>query len=356
MSGLLSFLLSVSCEMLGPSSSVDTYGEGELRIAFADAVLSTRSGLEIPDTSDFLLTVTAADGDVIYDGIYGDSPESIMVEAGSYTVNVRSCEFSRPAFSQPQFGDEQCVLVPSGGVADVKLTCVQRNAGVILDIDGSFLTECPGGVLFLKSAQGKLMYGYSERRTAYFKPGSISLVMSEDGSDKLLMTRTLYAQDVLRINVSAVSSGSSSSDVRESIQVAVDTTRNWITEDYVIGGADGKGKEKDDAMTVTQALASAGAEDVWICGYIVGGDLSSSSASFEPPFLSRTNMLIGSRSSSADKETCLSVQLTSGEFRDVLNLVDNPDLLGRRVYLKGDIVEAYYGIPGIKNITDYELL
>jgi hypothetical protein len=52
---------------------------------------------------------------------------------------------------------------------------------------------------------------------------------------------------------------------------------------------------------------------------------------------------------------CLSVQLPSGELRDDLNLVDNPGLLGRKVCLKGDIVEAYYGIPGIKNISEYEL-
>ena len=49
------------------------------------------------------------------------------------------------------------------------------------------------------------------------------------------------------------------------------------------------------------------------------------------------------------------MQLPTGSIRDELNLVDHPELLGRKVSLKGDIVEAYYGIPGIKNITDYEL-
>jgi hypothetical protein len=56
-----------------------------------------------------------------------------------------------------------------------------------------------------------------------------------------------------------------------------------------------------------------------------------------------------------DKDACLSVQLPSGSLRNALNLVDNPDLLGRKICLKGDIVEAYYGIPGIKNLTEYEL-
>ena len=45
--------------------------------------------------------------------------------------------------------------------------------------------------------------------------------------------------------------------------------------------------------------------------------------------------------------------MNSGRIRDALNLVENPGLLGRKVYLKGDIVESYYGIPGIQSISEY---
>jgi hypothetical protein len=108
-------------------------------------------------------------------------------------------------------------------------------------------------------------------------------------------------------------------------------------------------------MTVHQARSSAGSKDVWVCGYIVGGDLTSASASFDEPFTSRTNILLGPKSSTKDKDVCLSVQLPSGDLRDALNIVDNPQLLGKKVYLKGDIVDAYFGIPGIKNISEYDL-
>jgi hypothetical protein len=47
--------------------------------------------------------------------------------------------------------------------------------------------------------------------------------------------------------------------------------------------------------------------------------------------------------------------LPAGNIREVLNVVDNPLNHGRKVLLKGNIVEAYYGMPGIKNITDFEL-
>ena len=353
MKRILLFLVSVvSCQMLGMQDVSDE--KGELRISFSGE-LSTKVMEDIPDTSDFLLTVYGPDGSVIYAGTYGDSPERIIVDAGSYTVNVRSCEFTRPAFSSPQFGDEQCVVVPAGGVADVRLMCVQINAGIRLNIDESFLSACPDAVLFLKSSQGKLMYGYNERRIAYFLPGSVSLMMSSGGVDKVLFTRVLQAQMVLDIDVSATVKDEDSI-AKENISVAVDTSRNWVSESYVIGGSQpGKGDSVSDALTVSQAAASAGEEDVWVSGYIVGGDLTSSSASFETPFTSRTNILLGSRSSASDRSSCLSVSLQSGYIRDELNLVDNPFLLGRKVCIKGDIVEAYYGLPGLKNLTDFEL-
>ena len=98
-----------------------------------------------------------------------------------------------------------------------------------------------------------------------------------------------------------------------------------------------------------------GEKDVWVYGYIVGGDLSSSKCSFDGPFSSRTNLVIASKSTFRDKMPCISVQLQKGDFRDMLNLVDHEDNLGRQVFLKGDIVESYFGITGIQNLSDVEL-
>lgn len=343
-----------SCEALGLAS---LKAKGELRISFAgEQEILTRSGLEIPDTSDFILTVTDSKGRTVYDGLYGSSPESFDVDAGSYVVRVLSCQFSKPAFSTPQFGDEQCVVVPSGKTMDIRLVCRQMNSGIRLRIDSGFLDAYPKGVLLLKSSLGRLVYGYSEKRIAYFKPGDVSLVLNEGKTDKILMTRELKAQEILDLKVGVASSGSAGTvGVSAGITLAVDTLRNWRTDEYIVGGDNGNGGGIYDAMTVSEALSSIGETEVWVCGHIVGGDLTSSSASFGGPFESRTNLLLGPRSSTMDKDACLSVQLPSGSLRNALNLVDNPELLGRKVCLKGDIVEAYYGIPGIKNLTEYEL-
>ncbi len=345
-----------SCEMLGVGSS--GAGDGELRLAFAKGQESlTRAGLEIPDTSDFLLTIKNSKGESVYDGKYGDSPESMSLAADSYTVTVISEEFTKPAFSVPQFGDEQCVVVPAGKSVDLKLVCCQLNAGIRLMIDPGFLDAYPKGVLLLKSASGRLVYGYSEKRIAYFPPGDVSLVLNEGKTDKVLMTRRMNAREMLELKVNAASSGNAPSvSGSGGISVKVDTARVWKSEVYVIGGGSSGGSGMYDAMTVSEALEAMQGNDVWVCGYIVGGDLTSSSASFEEPFESRTNLLLGPRSSTVDRDACLSVQLHSGDIRDALNLVDNPELLGRKICLRGDIVESYYGICGLKQITGFELM
>ena len=345
---LFLLLCLAGCEKNGAS------GKGELRVSFASGINEvTKSSSDVPDTSDFILYITDSKGKSIYNGLYADCPESIIVASGSYVVKAVSCEFEEPEFSAPQYGDEQCVLVPDGGTTDVKLICRQMNAGVRLRIGKEFLTECPNGVLFLKSAQGKLMYSYSEKRIAYFLPGSISLILSMNGKDEVLMSKTLLAQEILSLGVSVASSTASSKG--SSLKIAVDTARNWISDSYVIGGKNENGTQTSDAMTVLQARSAAGSKDIWVCGYVVGGDLTSASASFDEPFSSRTNILLGPKSSSIDKDACLSVQLPAGELRDALNLVDNPQLLRRKVYLRGDIVEAYFGVPGIKNVSEYLL-
>ena len=342
--------ISGACVLASCEAFIPVRPDGRLYLRFCeDVFLRTRSEFEIPDTNDFILTVLDSDGAELYRGKYGDSPEHLTVPSGSYTVEAVSQEFKAPKFSAPQYGDRQVVSVPSGYDSHVELICRQLNSGVKLNIAPSFLTSYPGGSLLLKGDDGKLLYSYSEKRIAYFNPGSVSLILSDGGKDEILLTRVLESQEILVLNVSAPSSGSSVSG----ISVSVDTTRHWTVEDFVIGQENGRGDEPGNAYNVGQARASAGEEDVWVCGYVVGGDLSSSSASFSPPFKSRTNIVLASRSSVTDKASCLSVQLQKGDIRDALNLVDNPDILGMEVFLKGDIVEAYYGIPGLQNITEF---
>ena len=327
-------------------------GQGELRWIIAGNGADTRAAsAEIPDTNDFILKVSDAKGKILYEGSYGDSPESLLVDAGSYTVAVHSIEFTTPGFSRPVYGDEQVVVVKAGATVTVRLNCTLENAGVRLQVAPDFLTSYPDGVLFLKSGETRLMYGYAEKRIAYFKPGPISLVLNDRGADEILLTRTLDARTILTLNISAPYGGTAATS---SITVAVDTARIWNSESYVIGGGgsgsgsgsggtgsggdDDSGTDLDNAYSVAQAADHIGEDDIWVFGYIVGGDLSSAGTTVKTSkFTKATHLAIAARSSVTTKASCIAVELPKGPVRDALNLVDHPDLVGTRVYLKGSL-------------------
>ena len=343
-------------------------GQGELRWIIAGNGADTRAAsAEIPDTNDFILKVSDAKGKILYEGSYGDSPESLLVDAGSYTVAVHSIEFTTPGFSRPVYGDEQVVVVKAGATVTVRLNCTLENAGVRLQVAPDFLTSYPDGVLFLKSGETRLMYGYSEKRIAYFKPGPISLVLNDRGADEILLTRTLDARTILTLNISAPYGGTAATS---SITVAVDTAKIWNSESYVIGGGgsgsgsgsegsggdDDSGTGLDSAYSVAQAADHIGEDEIWVFGYIVGGDLSSAGTTVKTSkFTKATHLAIAARSSVTTKASCIAVELPKGPVRDALNLVDHPDLVGSRVYLKGSLVTSYFGTTGLKAVSDYVL-
>ncbi len=345
----LTFLLMglVSCD-----KSEGSRGQIRLRFLDGDFTVVRSDGAEIPDSNNFILDITASDGTVVYHGTYGACPEVIYAPAGSCVVSVRSEEFSTPKFSAPQYGDDQCIVVPSGGVVDVALDCRMLNCGMMLKIASDFSAVCPESVFFLRADEGELMYAYAEERIAYFLPGNVSVVLL-DGStseEDVLMTRNLAAKEILTVSISVASSSSTGG-----ISMQIDTTKTWLDETYVIGGESDRGTDISNAMSVSEAKSNVGKSGVWVYGYIVGGDLSSSASgiSFTPPFSSATNLAIAEKSSVTEKSSCMSVQLPSGKVRDALNLVDHPDLLGTQVYLKGDIEASYFGIVGLKNVKDY---
>ena len=146
-----------------------------------------------------------------------------------------------------------------------------------------------------------------------------------------------------------------SSQSAKGISISLDTARVWTNETCVLGDEGSRGSTYEDALTVSQALASIGKEDVWVSGFIVGGDLTSANASFDPPFKSASNLLLGSRSSVSSRDNCIAVQLPSGDVRDALNLADHPEMLGRLVCIHGDIESSYYGLVGLKSVSDFVL-
>ena len=316
---------------------------GSLTIHFSRP--STRAADPWPDSSRFLLRVVGESGTAAYDGTFGDCPDPLPVDPGTYHVSVRSDVFDPPAFDLPLYGDDQEAVVASGSSVDIALHCIQVNAGVRLAVADEFRDHYPEGRFLLRSADGTLPYPASETRIAYFNPGEVTILLDDQGKEETLYTRTLEAREILTVAISAPGSGSASSG---HITVGIDTTRNWTGEEYIIGSgavSSMDGRDRDHAMDVMTARSHVGEEGVWVYGYILGN---------MSPFLgmsSETNLAIGGRPSVTAKTSSLSVELKKGAVRDALNLVSHPENKGRKVFLKGDLA-TYYAIPGVKNVTE----
>jgi len=108
---------------------------------------------------------------------------------------------------------------------------------------------------------------------------------------------------------------------------------------------------------VAGGIANQG-EYKWVKGYIVGYATAGATATvytFTTDTCSQaTNILIAGSKTETDPTKCLAVQLLAGPVRTGLNLKDVKANLSKEVTLYGSLV-AYFGKPGLKDVTYYEL-
>ena len=109
---------------------------------------------------------------------------------------------------------------------------------------------------------------------------------------------------------------------------------------------------------VSQVIGgTAVGNEVWVEGYIVGwvdGQVYTSGANFNANATSQTNLMLAASADETDASKCIPVQLPSGDVRTALNLQTNPGNYKKVVKLKGNI-EKYFGITGVKTVTEYVL-
>lgn len=90
-------------------------------------------------------------------------------------------------------------------------------------------------------------------------------------------------------------------------------------------------------------------EKVWVKGTIFGSRNNNVNYPAGDEKTLASNIVIGS------EELFVPVQLsTNTEPRAALNLVDNPSLQGKDVWVYGNL-DTYFSMPGVKNVTDYSL-
>ena len=141
------------------------------------------------------------------------------------------------------------------------------------------------------------------------------------------------------------------------------TVRAW-EEDADIYAEKNFTMNEAPTITVEDVIAAApesvyATEDqqrLWVKGYIVGyveGQTIVTGAHFDAEGCEVwTNLLLATSPSETSIENCIPVQLPSGDVRSALNLQANPDNLGKEVKLYGYVLK-YFGVPGLKNVTNY---
>ncbi|MEY8707249.1 DUF6359 domain-containing protein [Bacteroides faecichinchillae] len=157
------------------------------------------------------------------------------------------------------------------------------------------------------------------------------------------------------------------------------TGSTWEVQNFVV--AHGKGEEivdpeppvtdnsKDNPYDVTKALtltSTNGTAIAWVKGYIVGGVKNGNDANtvdapedvvFGLDDIRNSAILIAASKEETDYTKCMVIGFgkDSPTAKPALNLVDNPDNLGKEVVILGTLKYAF-GAPGMKTITDFEFL
>ena len=331
------------------SESVDTSSAGALaQNAYANPL----------DSNLYRLTISTAGGVTVYDSTYAGRPDVFYVKAGTYKIRVTSRDFKEPDL-YPLFGQEQSVKAKKDSTLCVEIVSRQLTGGIRFSFTHGFTSWFKGTGIYLKRDTVSVKYGYGTRHYLYFYPGEITVIYkNKDGypsytppdkpgyADTVLFKRKLKANELVTIaldyDLTKVS--------RDGFTFSSDTFRIRKDEYFNLGGIAPYG-----CNSVWYAQTHVG-DTINLFGYIVGGDVSSTTFKKEKPFTSKTNIVIGAQEWQALREKTIGVELPNGDIRKKLNLVDHPENLKKPIAITGVVVDSYFGYPGLKSVTAYQLL
>lgn len=330
----------------GQRKENDLYPEGSIKGAL--------------DTNKYLLRITNSSGVDIYHGKYTERPSELYVRPGTYKVGIESREFYEPESLYPLFGQVQTVKCKKDSTVHISLKSSQLTGGMRFVFTKRFMEYFKGTGIYLKRDTIESKYRYTDSRYMFFREGKILVIYkNKDGhpsysppdrpgyTDTLLFYRKLQPEELVTItldyDLTKVQSGG--------IEIKVDTARVRTTDYYNVGGIAPFG-----CQSILEAQKSIG-DTITVFGYIVGGDATSTNFNRKKPFKSKTHILIASQTWQSLREKTLAVELPeTDKTRQLLNLVDHPELLKRPIVIRGRVVDAYFGHPGLKYVKFYMLL
>jgi len=344
--GALLFMAS-ACETLSWSEE----GKGALSIRMQrETSVMVKSGVPF---GDYLIGIANQGGATVISGIYSAIPDPVTLDPGNYTVTALSEPMGAPAFEKPVYGSTVDVGVVAGVKNTVQMICTQINAGLRIVYDTDFKTQYQAYQVNVTGDEGVLTYQKEEERTGYFAPGALQIVLSIEGETPVQVSKNVIARDMLVLTVKGGEAGGPTTGSIE-LNFSVDTTQVWRREDWKLGASSNDGLTSETAYTVAEAQLLGTATNVWVCGYIVGGDASNNAFRTEPPFTAASNLVIADSPLETVRANCMAIELPTSPaiLRTTFGMPANgPQLLGRRSWFRGN-VETYFGHPGLRTTRE----
>lgn len=169
------------------SMSVDvSVAENVIRHTPARAAAETGSRAAV-DLSDFIVTVTDAEGAIAGQWTYSTMPEIMTLPVASvYTVDVKSHEVQKAEWSRPYYCGSKTFDITEGAVTEIgEVRCTFSSIKVTIKFDDELLKKLDGDAVVnvLANDEGSLDFTPSETRSGYFAAvnGSSTLVATFDG-------------------------------------------------------------------------------------------------------------------------------------------------------------------------------
>lgn len=311
------------------------------------------------DSSKYILTIANSSGKVFYEGLYVNRPDLLYVKPGNYKVRVASEEFKEPGKLRPLFGQEVTVKAKKDSTMYISLLSKQMTGGIRFEFTSGFLSWFYGTGIYLNRDTVSFKYSYGSREYVYFYPGTITVkYKNKDGyptytppdkpgyEDTVLFTRKLKATELVTIKLDYDLTKVPST----ALSMKIDTTRDRVSEYYNVPGIAPYG-----CQSVWYAQNHVG-DTIKLFAYIIGGDATTTSFKREAPFKAKTNIVVAANDWQTLKEKSMAIELPDGAIRKALNLVDHPENLKKPLTVTGVVVESYFGYPGLKHVTAFQIL
>lgn len=305
------------------------------------------------DLSSYSILIMNNQLDTLHNSTVGEiAGNTISLAPDTYHIIVYNMLFPEPAFEHPYYYGYKMATVIAGETCEVQIVCKQENCGVRIIFSDAFTQSCTTYKMNVSGACGSLDYDNTTTdQWGYFYSGSTTLSLYVDetlfgSAEKWLEVGYMYSFLV-------EPSGDTQENVEPVFTITVDTTRIWTSDVWnELDITTNKGTEKETAYTVAEARTlEGGLTDVWVTGYIVGYYISSSSFAAGGTD-SETNLALADDSGETVKSNTLSVKIPDTAIRDELNLLDNPENLYQKVWIKGRTVESYFGEPGLELLQE----